>query len=120
MGSGRWSTDVYTAAADYRAASGASAFDYSDRVTASAPRRDWQAHPSLDPAALKGGKVRESRDCDEHPTSLAISVIFDVTGSMRSVPRILQTKLPALFGLLLRKGYVEHPQILFGAVGDAT
>jgi hypothetical protein len=23
-------------------------------------------------------------------------------------------------GLLLRKGYVEHPQILFGAIGDAT
>jgi hypothetical protein len=39
---------------------------------------------------------------------------------MRSVPVTLQTKLPELFGLLLRKGYVDHPQILFGAIGDAT
>ena len=117
MGSGCWSTDVYTAAQRYRAATGTSAFDYSDRVTSTLPRHHWKAHPSLDP---KGLGVRESRDSDEHPTSLAISVIFDVTGSMGSVPRVLQTKLPELFGLLLRKGYVEHPQILFGAVGDAT
>ena len=117
MGSGTWSTDVYGAAAHYRAAAGTSAFDYSDRVTTSSPRHTWTAHPSLDP---KGLATRESRDSDEHPASLAISVLFDVTGSMRAVPRALQTKLPELFGLLLRKGYVEHPQILFGAVGDAT
>ena len=117
MGSGTWSTDVYGAAASYRAASGTGAFDYSDRVTTSAPRHTWKAHPSLAPEGLS---VRESRDSDEHPTSLAVSVLFDVTGSMRSVPRVLQTKLPELFGLLLRKGYVTHPQILFGAVGDAT
>ncbi|MGK5558010.1 hypothetical protein ACSNOI_41030, partial [Actinomadura kijaniata] len=36
------------------------------------------------------------------------------------VPRVLQTKLPDLLGLLLRKGYVEHPHIMFGAIGDAT
>jgi hypothetical protein len=117
MGSGTWSTHVYGAAAHYRAATGTGAFDYSDRVTASSPRHTWTAHPRLDP---KGLTVRESRDCDEHPASLAISVIFDVTGSMGSVPRVLQSKLPELFGLLLRKGYTEHPQILFGAVGDAT
>ncbi|MDX3078480.1 hypothetical protein [Streptomyces sp. MI02-7b] len=117
MGSGSWSTNVYDAAARYRAASGTGAFAYSDRVTSSAPRGSWAAHPSLDPKDLG---VRESRDSDEHPTSLAIAVLFDVTGSMRTVPQVLQTKLPELFGLLLRKGYTEHPQILFGAVGDAT
>ncbi|MFC5033400.1 hypothetical protein C8250_008245 [Streptomyces sp. So13.3] len=117
MGSGSWSTNVYDAAARYRAASGAGAFAYSDHVTSSAPRGSWTAHPSLDPKDLT---VRESRDSAEHPASVAISVLFDVTGSMRSVPQTLQTKLPELFGLLLRKGYVEHPQILFGAVGDAT
>jgi hypothetical protein len=117
MGSGRWSTNVYDAAARFRAASGASAFGYSDRLTATEPRRTWTAHPSLDPHGLG---TRESRDSAEHPTSLAVAVIFDVTGSMRRVPRVLQTKLPELFGLLLRKGYTEHPQILFGAVGDAT
>ncbi|MFF5210246.1 hypothetical protein [Streptosporangium sp. NPDC000396] len=110
MGSGIWSTDVYDAAASYRAASGASAFAYSDSGA-------HTVHDSLNPY---GVAARESRDSPEHPNSLAIAVLFDVTGSMRSVPRTLQSKLPDLFGLLLRKGYVDDPQILFGAIGDAT
>jgi hypothetical protein len=110
MGSGRWSTDVYDAAARMRAATGTSAFAYSD----SGARVVYDA---LNPF---GVGVRESRDTDEHPQSLAIAVLFDVTGSMRSVPRVLQTKLPGLLGLLLRKGYVADPHILFGAIGDAT
>ncbi len=110
MGSGTWSTDVYAAAASYRRATGASAFAHSD----SGARH---VHPSLDP---HGVTVRESRDSDEHPESVAISVLFDVTGSMRDVPRVLQTKLPELLGLILRKGYVTDPHILFGAIGDAT
>lgn len=110
MGSGLWSTNVYDAAARFRAATGASAFGYSDSGAT-------RVHPDLDPL---GVKVRESRDTDEHPESLAIAVLFDVTGSMGGVPRTLQTKLPQLLGLLLRAGYVAHPQILFGAIGDAT
>jgi hypothetical protein len=110
MGSGIWSTDVYDAAARYRRASGASAFAYSDGGART-------AHPALDP---RGVAMRESRDSDEHPASVAIAVLFDVTGSMGTVPRTLQAKLPKLLGLLLRKGYVQHPQILFGAIGDAT
>jgi hypothetical protein len=109
MGSGRWSTNVYDAAARYRAATGASAFAYSD----SGAR--W-AHPDLDPRDV----MRESRDSAEHPESLAIAVLLDVTGSMRRVPRMLQAKLPRLLGLLLQQGYVAHPQIMFGAIGDAT
>ena len=42
MGSGRWSTDVYDAAARFRAATGASAFAYSDGGAA-------HVHPALDP-----------------------------------------------------------------------
>ncbi|WP_433138896.1 hypothetical protein ACQPZ8_37865 [Actinomadura nitritigenes] len=110
MGSGNWSTDVYAARASYRASTGSSAFAYSDGGATT-------THPDLDP---KGVALRESRDSDDHPESLAIGVLFDVTGSMGGVPRTLQTKLPDLLGLLLRKGYVEHPHILFGAVGDAT
>jgi hypothetical protein len=110
MGSGRWSTDVYAAAARYRAATGASAFAHSDGGATT-------VHPDLDP---RGVATRESRDSDEHPRSLAIAVLFDVTGSMRVVPRALQARLPQLLGLLLRRGYVAHPQILFGAIGDAT
>ncbi|GAA2499898.1 hypothetical protein [Winogradskya humida] len=110
MGSGRWSTDVYSAAANYRAATGTSAFAYSD----SGARK---AHEALDP--MNVGK-RESRDSAEHPQSTPIAVLFDVTGSMGSVPRTLQAKLPQLLGLLTRKGYATDPHIMFGAVGDAT
>jgi hypothetical protein len=110
MGSGHWSTDVYAAKASYRAATGTSAFAYSD----SGARRP---HPDLDPL---GVAQRESRDSDEHPHSTPIAVLFDVTGSMLTVPRTLQTKLPQLLGLLQRKGYATDPHIMFGAVGDAT
>jgi hypothetical protein len=109
MGSGVWSTDVYDAADRYRRSTGRSAFAYSDSGART-------VHPTLDPH----GTVRESRDSTEHPDSISIAVIFDVTGSMGDVPRVLQTKLPKLLGLLLRKGYARDPQILFGAVGDAT
>jgi hypothetical protein len=110
MGSGRWSTDVYDAAARVRAATGTSAFAYSD----GGARR---VHDALNPF---GVDMRESRDSDEHPQSLAIAVLFDVTGSMRRVPAVLQTKLPGLLGLVLRKDYVADPHIMFGAIGDAT
>ena len=89
--------------------SGASAFAYSDAGATT-------VHPLLDPR----GASRESRDSAEHPQSLAIAVLFDVTGSMRQVPRALQAKLPQLLGLVLRHGYAGHPHIMFGAIGDAT
>ena len=116
MGSGRWDYEEYAEAEIYRKANGRSAFDYNDRVLRSTPRNQWRAHPSLEPY---GVEVRESRDSAEHPASLAIAVLFDVTGSMGGVPRVLQTKLAELHSLLLRKRYVDHPQILFGAIGDA-
>jgi hypothetical protein len=116
MGSGNWSTNIYSEHNRLNAASGKGAFDYSDTLHR-AGRSKWKVHPTLDP---RGIAQRESRDSAEHPASLSIAVMFDVTGSMRNVPVILQKKLPELLGLLLRKGYVENPQILFGAIGDAT
>ncbi|MEU8259526.1 hypothetical protein AB0C02_02730 [Micromonospora sp. NPDC048999] len=109
MGSGYWSTDVYDAADRYRRATGKSAFSYSDSGART-------VHPALDPRDA----VRESRDSAEHPQSTPIAVLFDVTGSMGHVPRVLQAKLPQLLGLLLRQGYARDPQIMFGAIGDAT
>jgi hypothetical protein len=116
MGSGNWSTSIYAEHRRIRAASGKSAFDYSDTLHR-AGRSKWKVHPTLDP---RGVKARESCDSPEHPESLSIAVMFDVTGSMGSVPVVLQTKLPQLLGLLMRKGYVSNPQILFGGIGDAT
>ncbi|MEU7760750.1 MULTISPECIES: hypothetical protein [Micromonospora] len=109
MGSGIWSTDVYDAADRYRRRTGKSAFSYSD----SGARK---VHPALDPRDA----LRESRDSAEHPQSTPIAVLFDVTGSMGHVPRVLQSKLPQLLGLLLRQGYTKDPQVMFGAIGDAT
>jgi len=108
MGSGYWSADVYETAERLR--KGRSAFTYSDSGARS-------VHPDLDPFDV--GK-RESRDSAEHPNSLAIAVLFDVTGSMGAVPRTLQKKLPKLLGLLTDGGYATDPQLMFGAIGDAT
>ena len=115
MGGGSWTTEVYREHEDLRARTGRSAFDYSDH-TKRVPKDEWKAHPTLDPL---GVRVRESRDSLDHPESLAIAVHFDVTGSMSTLPTIFQKKLGELNGLLQRKGYVEHPQIMFGAIGDA-
>ena len=57
MGSGRWSANVYDAAARLRG--GESAFAYSDSGAG-------RTHPDLDP---HGVRVRESRDSAEHPHS---------------------------------------------------
>jgi hypothetical protein len=116
MGSGRWTTNVYDEHNRAKAAAGIDTFDYSVN-TMRKDRSKWKAHPSLDP---KGLKKRESRDNTEHPESNAVIVLFDVTGSMGGIPRTLQKKLPQLLGILLRKNYLTDPQILFGAVGDAT
>lgn len=116
MGSGEWVTDVYADRTSAKRAAGKSIFDY-DATLRSIPHHLRKAHPTLDPS---GVRVRESRDSDEHPNSLAIATFFDVTGSMGGIPITLQKKLPELNGLLMRKGYVENPQIMFGAIGDAT
>ncbi len=116
MGSGSWSTNIYDARARAKASAGIPVFDYAARLNRM-PRSAWRPHPTLDPFSVT---MRESRDSAEHPESLAIAVMFDVTGSMYTIPQVLQQKLPELHGLILRKGYAEHPQILFGAVGDAT
>lgn len=112
MGYSNWSNQAFSSRQNHRKATGKTAFTYDQQVRKTGKR---EAHPQMNPY----GKTRESRDSAAHPTSVSIGVIFDVTGSMGSVPRVLQTKLGALMRLLIEKGYLEHPQVLFGAVGDA-
>jgi hypothetical protein len=114
MGSSHWSTDAYTEAARLRKAAGKSSFAYSDSARASG---HWNIHPTLDP---KGVAFRESRDSDAHPRSNAIAVLFDETGSMGGIPLVFQQKLGELMSILLVRSYIQDPQILFGAFGDAT
>ena len=116
MGGTRWSDDHYKDRATLRAATGKPTFAYDDAMR-STPSHARKTHDNLNPF---GVKFRESRDSDAHPISLAIAVMFDETGSMASVPGQFQLALPQLMGLLMRKGVVEHPQVLFGAFGDAS
>ena len=111
MGSGRWSTDVYDAAARYRAG------HRHERLRLQRQRRPHACTPRSTRTAWRCGRAATATSTRE---STPIAVLFDVTGSMGGVPRVLQTKLPQLLGLLLRKGYATDPQILFGAIGDAT
>jgi len=62
--------------------------------------------------------IRESRDSDEHPESLAIIIALDVTGSMGSVPHFLvKDGLPNIMEKIMKSG-IPDPQILFLGIGD--
>lgn len=117
MGGGAWSANVYSSSTRAKISAGTT-FGY-DRTAKSTG--SYKAHEALDPKGVNatGVNIRESRDNTEHPNSVPIVVGFDATGSMGSVPRTVQEKLAGLFGLLLRKGYVEDPQISVAAYGDA-
>ncbi len=115
MGHGRWDDDAYAAARTFRAAKGIDDFGYTSTMM-STSRDKWKAHPSLDPLDVA---ARECRDSDDHEDSTPIAVLFDVTGSMGVVPKIMQRKLGKLHGLLQRKGYLADPQLMFGGIGDA-
>jgi hypothetical protein len=114
MGSGHWSATTYTERASARAATGTDTFAWSAHAKRSGLLR---VHQTLDPHGLG---VRESRDSDEHPDSNSIIISLDVTGSMDRVVRGIHADLPRLHEMLLGYNYIPHPQILFGAVGDAT
>lgn len=107
MGHSRWSDDAYSHLK-------------SSRVNASVDdifsnNKTGRASDSMLPT---GVKFRESRDSEAHPESIAIAVFLDVTGSMGRIPEILvREKLGSLMNTLIAHG-IEHPQIMFGAIGD--
>lgn len=112
MGGSTYSQVEYTARQAQRAATNTPTFAHDADVRSG---RASALHETLNVL----GKIRESRDSEAHPMSLAVAVLLDVTGSMSSVPRLVQGDLPTLMGLLLTKGYVTDPHILVGAIGDA-
>lgn len=72
-------------------------------------------NPSMDP---KGVTVREARDSEEHPNSLAIVLALDVTASMGYIPSYLvKDGLPHIMDNIIKKG-IKHPQLLFMGIGD--
>jgi hypothetical protein len=111
MGYSSWSNDFYADRAAERAKTGKTAFEYHSSIVEGKAKRE--VHSKMDPK----GALRESRDSDIHPESLAIGVILDETGSMHDTPMVMQRSLPKLMDQI-KAGGVAHPQILFGAVGD--
>jgi hypothetical protein len=65
-----------------------------------------------------GLDVRESRDSEEHPESLAIILALDVTGSMGTIPHMLvKDGFPKIIEKIMQRG-IQHPQVLFTGIGD--
>jgi len=56
--------------------------------------------------------LREARDSDEHPNSVAIILGLDVTGSMGTIPeQLIKTGLPTVMSQIIDSG-VPDPQVL--------
>jgi len=73
---------------------------------------------SLDEKMNIKGKIRESRDSEEHPNAFPIIIGLDVTGSMGTIPKKLITKgFPELMKKIMDEG-VEHAQVCFMGIGD--
>jgi len=65
-----------------------------------------------------GITVRESRDSEDHPNSVAIVLALDETGSMGSVPHFLVKEgLPEMMSAIIKKGILD-PQVMFMGIGD--
>lgn len=78
-----------------------------------------RVHERLDPYKMKDGR-RESRDSAEHPNSMPVAVCLDVTGSMHDTPKRIFSSIYPLVNSIVKNGALEHPQVLFAAVGDAS
>ena len=81
-------------------------------------REEIFSNQSIDPLMVIKGKVRESCDSEEHPTSYPIIIGLDVTGSMGQVPEnLIKEAFPEIMKAVMEKG-VNHAQICFVGIGD--
>lgn len=120
MGGGSYSADLTSARLRSHKISGTSYFTHDTDIRSG--KAAAEVHKLLDPKKDNkvGKNIREAFDSDEHPKSRPVAILFDVTGSMNEVPPILVEKLEKLMAALVKKGYIDDPQILFGGIGDAT
>ena len=106
MGYTAWSDDAYTQLSNARTV------QTRDQIFGSK-----HVDPTMNPHGLG---IRESCDSPQHPDSVPIVVAFDVTGSMGTIPeRFAREELGGLMRMLVDRGYVVDPQLLFAAIGDA-
>jgi hypothetical protein len=105
MGYSGWSDDTYASLSSSKSYATKSA----DKIFSKTAKKDMLP---------VGITVRESRDSDAHPESLAVAIFLDDTGSMGRIPEdIVKNELPTLMNTIIDNG-VLHPQILFGAIND--
>lgn len=123
MGGGNYNTNTAKARTASNLRSAGSAFAHSANIYSG--KTAAKVHEDLDPLSTNkqgihtGKNIREAMIGDDHPDPTAIAIAFDITASMGTIPRVLQTKLDPIQGVVQRKGYVTDPQILMGAIGDA-
>lgn len=117
MGSGSYSIDSNTGSFDASIRSSnmvSRGVDY-DRMPRSEIFKNRSVNNAMSPY---GVDVRESRDSDEHPESLAVIIALDVTGSMGSIPHyLIKNGLPDIMGNIIQRG-IKDPQVMFLAIGD--
>ncbi len=121
MGGSNYSDAIYSSRIASARATGADVFAHTAAISSGRAAR--KVHEKLDPKRHNtlGKNIRESFDSAVHPESQAVAVLFDVTGSMHDVPRLLaEQKLGKLMATLVKKGILEHPHVLFGGIGDYT
>lgn len=111
MGSGVYSYTTACLRADSRRS-------LTSTLSVSEAREVTFKHRSLDSEMDIKGKIRESRDSEEHPNSFPIIIALDVTGSMRGIPMdLIQNSFPEIMKSLLDSG-VNDAQVCFIGVGD--
>lgn len=72
----------------------------------------------IDSEMIIKGKVRESRDSEEHPNSFPIIIALDTTGSMGHIPMdLIKGSFPEIMKAIIEAG-VPDPQVCFVGVGD--
>lgn len=117
MGGGSWTRDAAsTLRSTAKSAGYTDTFKHYADVTSG--KVAAKVHETVDPSKLKGG-IRESRDSADHPNTRPVAVCLDQTGSMYDIPKIVVDKVGGLLGAIIKNGALEHPSILFSAVGDA-
>ena len=110
MGSGIWSTDVYDAADRYRRSTGGSAFAYSDSGART-------VHPKLDPHGADPGEPRLRRA----PASRSRSRCSSTSPARwATCPGCCRPSCRSCSACCCARATPRDPQILFGAIGDAT
>ena len=105
MGYSSWSDDAYTNLSSSKSYATKSA----DAIFSK------KATVEMSPKNLT---IRESRDSDIHPSSLAVMIFLDDTGSMGRIPEnLVKNELPTLMNTIIDNG-IPDPQVLFGAIND--